>query len=88
MRLRSAASAIVVAVVGTTMIGVSGRTAPPGQPPDGNPNLEGVWQALNTASWDLRDHPASLGRSRGPGGSGRKGNPVSAVGGHAAERKL
>jgi hypothetical protein len=41
MRLRSVASAIVVAIVGTTMIGVSGRTAPPGQPPDGNPNLEG-----------------------------------------------
>ena len=67
MRLRLAASAIVVAIVGTTMIGVSGRTAPPGQPPDGNPNLEGVWQALNTASWDLRDHPASLGVPAGQG---------------------
>lgn len=28
---------------------------------DGHPNLEGVWQALNTASWDLEDHGASLG---------------------------
>ena len=49
------------------MIGVSGRTALPGQSPDGNPNLERVWQALNTASWDLRDHPASLGVPAGQG---------------------
>ena len=24
--------------------------------PDGKPNLSGVWQALNTANWDLLDH--------------------------------
>src|SRR5271154_4417135 len=23
---------------------------------DGKPNLNGIWQALNTANWDLRDH--------------------------------
>ncbi len=26
--------------------------------PDGKPNLSGVWQALNTANWDLLDHAA------------------------------
>ena len=28
---------------------------------DGQPDLRGVWQALNTAVWDLEDHSAELG---------------------------
>jgi hypothetical protein len=28
---------------------------------DGKPNLNGVWQALNEANWDLEPHPASQG---------------------------
>ena len=28
---------------------------------DGHPDLQGVWQVLNTAAWDLEDHGASLG---------------------------
>ena len=28
---------------------------------DGHPNLNGVWQALNTANWNLQDHPAYAG---------------------------
>src|SRR5213593_1803919 len=35
--------------------------------PDGKPNLQGIWQVLNTASWDIQDHPARLGV---PGGQG------------------
>jgi hypothetical protein len=27
--------------------------------PDGTPDLEGIWQAVNTAHFNLRDHPAS-----------------------------
>src|SRR3954463_13708417 len=46
-----------------------------GQPPayraprtgDGKPNLNGIWQALNEANWDLEPHAASQG-------------PVSALG--------
>src|SRR5262245_12153023 len=26
--------------------------------PDGKPNLNGIWQAVNTASWNLQDHPS------------------------------
>ena len=26
--------------------------------PDGKPNLNGIWQALNTANWDIQDHAA------------------------------
>jgi hypothetical protein len=29
--------------------------------PDGKPNLNGLWQALNTANWDLQDHAARQG---------------------------
>jgi hypothetical protein len=29
--------------------------------PDGKPNLNGVWQALNSANWDLSDHAARPG---------------------------
>ena len=29
--------------------------------PDGKPNLNGIWQALNTANWDLLDHSARSG---------------------------
>jgi hypothetical protein len=29
--------------------------------PDGHPNLNGIWQAMNTANWDLEDHAARPG---------------------------
>ena len=28
---------------------------------DGHADLNGVWQAVNTANWDLQDHPARRG---------------------------
>ncbi len=28
---------------------------------DGHPDLNGIWQAIGTAYWDLQDHPASAG---------------------------
>jgi hypothetical protein len=28
----------------------------PARTPDGKPNLNGIWQAMNTANWDLQDH--------------------------------
>jgi hypothetical protein len=35
--------------------------------PDGRPNLQGIWQVLNTASWDIQDHQARLGVPAGQG---------------------
>ena len=29
--------------------------------PDGQPDLRGIWQALNTAVWNIEDHAAELG---------------------------
>ena len=40
-------------------------TAP--RTPDGKPDLQGVWQALNTAAWDIQDHSARLGVPAGQG---------------------
>jgi hypothetical protein len=31
------------------------------------PNLQGIWQVLNTAAWDIQDHPARLGVPAGQG---------------------
>ena len=40
--------------------------APP-KTSDGHPDLQGVWQAVNTAAWDIQDHGASLGVPAGQG---------------------
>jgi len=34
---------------------------------DGQPNLQGIWQVVNTAAWDIQDHGASLGVPAGKG---------------------
>ena len=42
--------------------GGAGRGAAPAARPDriaGHPNLNGIWQAVNTANWNLEDHSAS-----------------------------
>jgi hypothetical protein len=69
MRIRSAwgilwAVAIVAAaiVLGTTVSPSAqqqGYRAP--RTPDGKPNLSGIWQAMNTANWDLQAHEARQG---------------------------
>jgi len=60
------------------MAAVAGRAAD-GLPrlPDGKPNLSGIWQAMNTANWDLRPHAAAPGlvvalgaEGAEPGGAG------------------
>jgi hypothetical protein len=35
--------------------------------PDGKPDLQGIWQALNTAALDIQDHSARLGVPAGQG---------------------
>ena len=34
---------------------------------DGKPDFSGIWQAMNTAAWDIQDHAAQKGA---PGGQG------------------
>src|SRR5712692_1839935 len=51
------ATAAVMAVIFLTAARTTGQTpAPPNPIPrmrDGKPNLNGIWQAINTANWDL-----------------------------------
>ena len=51
------ASILVFAFVGTSALGqyTSERT------PDGNPDLNGIWQAMGSAHWDLEAHAARPG---------------------------
>jgi hypothetical protein len=61
----AAGSLMLVGVPGTGQTTAS--TYVPPKTPDGQPDLQGVWQVVNTAAWNLEDHSASLGV---PGGHG------------------
>jgi hypothetical protein len=54
----------LASVAGQGALSVSYR-AP--RTPDGKPDLNGIWQVLNTAAWDLQDHTARLGVPAGQG---------------------
>lgn len=67
-------SVIVVAVISLMPVSVAGQTRAaepqaytPPRTPDGRPDLQGIWQVLNTAAWDIQDHPARLGVPAGHG---------------------
>jgi len=52
---------------------------------DGKPDLSGIWQAMNTAAWDIQDHSAQKGI---PGGQGVvEGNEIPYQPAAAAKKK-
>jgi hypothetical protein len=53
-----AKSAVVLSFVA---VGAMGQTARIPRMPDGHPNLNGIWQVMNTADWDLEAHAAAQG---------------------------
>src|SRR5215217_4494707 len=66
---------VALLLIAASVRGQSGYKAP--RAPDGKPNLNGIWQALNTAQWDIEAHSAApgpvveLGAAYGiPGGVG------------------
>jgi hypothetical protein len=61
---RAVAVAVTLAV-GSSVFAQQAYRAP--RTPDGHPDLQGIWQALNTAVWNIEDHAPELGV---PGGQG------------------
>ena len=66
--------AFIAVAVASAMAQTSGYIPP--RTPDGKPDLNGVWQALNTANYDLQSHPARAAMALRPGPAG----PVPAAG--------
>src|SRR4029077_20407091 len=52
-----------------TSISASGQTPARALPrtTDGKPHFNGIWQSVNTATWDLEDHTEALGTPPGQG---------------------
>ena len=61
----TSAVALVILIFVPLVAAAQGRDLP--RTPDGKPNLQGIWQVLNTAAWDIQDHSARLGVPAGQG---------------------
>jgi len=61
----SAAAAVIAALqIGATSAWSQGDVYKAPRTADGKPNLNGIWQALNTANWDLQTMRRGEDRSR------------------------
>lgn len=69
MRPAAVAFARAAGLAIVSLAGAACATAPPAEPaaykaprtPEGTPDLSGIWQANNTANWDIEAHPAKAG---------------------------
>lgn len=66
-------ASVTMGVLALSSVNSSGQ-APPGAPAYraprtafGQPDLQGIWQAVNTANWNIQDHSAELGIPAGQG---------------------
>src|ERR1051325_1545060 len=80
-------AALTLAVAGVSAAtraphrGTAHTAAPTARTIDGHPDLNGVWQALNTANWDIEPHPARAALALRPGPFGPvPDKPVVALG--------
>ena len=63
--MRFAAAVAMILAVGSSAFAQEPYRAP--RTPDGHPDLQGIWQALNTAVWNIEDHAPELGVPAGQG---------------------
>jgi hypothetical protein len=61
------ASALVTALLSLATVPATAQVPALPRTPDGKPNLQGIWQVLNSAAWDILDHQARLGVPAGQG---------------------
>ena len=66
-RIRLIRVTMAVALLSFASMPVDAQTYRAPRTPDGKPDLQGIWQALNTAAWDIQDHTAQLGVHAGRG---------------------
>ena len=77
MKLVAWPSLISIGLAGMLLAGTASAQSKIARTPDGKPDLNGVWQALNEAHWDLQAHafrtspkrPSSARRTRRSGSS-------------------
>src|SRR5579862_1724107 len=55
--LRAGFMVILLGVL-TPLLAQTSTSYKPARTPDGQPDLNGLWQALNTANWDIEEHAA------------------------------
>jgi hypothetical protein len=67
MRTQLTASVAALAFVTLAAHAAIAQTFAPPRTREGTPNLQGIWQVMNTAAWDLQDHGARLGAPAGQG---------------------
>ena len=67
MRHGFTGSILIAALVSLAAITAAAQTAAIPRTPDGRPNLQGIWQVLAPAAWDIQDHSPQLGMPAGQG---------------------
>jgi hypothetical protein len=58
---------LIGALLSLAAHGAAAQTPAPVRTSAAKPNLQGIWQVLNTAAWDIQDHQARLGVPAGQG---------------------
>jgi hypothetical protein len=62
------AAVVIAAIGGLSLSSLTGQSRTPPVPRlNGKPNLNGLWQAINTANWDIQAHSARAALAMRPG---------------------
>ena len=61
MRSAFTSSVIAIGFLAIGPVAAPRQTTAPARTADGRPNLQGIWQVLNTAAWDLQERRAGKG---------------------------